>query len=53
MACVTDELKENCPDPTIVHGKPRHPKSEGNIKLANGDSEDTLKAWLNDLKTTP
>ena len=40
------------PDLVIVHGKPRHPQSQGSIEWANGDVEDMIRSWLNDKQTT-
>ena len=52
MACVTDEPIDMWPDLTVVHGKPRHPQSQGSVERANCDIEDMLRAWLDDHKTT-
>ena len=52
VGCVIEELKVMWPDLTIVHGKPRHPQSQGSVERANGDVEDMLRAWLNDNNTT-
>ena len=40
------------PDLVIVHGKPRHPQSQGSIERANGNVEDMILSWLNDKQTT-
>lgn len=41
---VITELKGVWPDLTIVHGKPRHPQSQGSVGHANGDLKDMLVA---------
>ena len=40
------ELKELWPDLVLVHGKPRHPQSQGSVERANCDIKDMLVAWL-------
>ncbi|XP_047499488.1 uncharacterized protein LOC125045932 [Penaeus chinensis] len=37
---VIAELKEMWPSLTMVHGKPRHPQSQGSVERANSDSKD-------------
>ncbi|XP_047471472.1 uncharacterized protein LOC125026914 [Penaeus chinensis] len=32
----------------MVHGKPRHPQSQGSVERANGDIQDMLVTWLVD-----
>ena len=32
----------------LVHGKSRHPQSQGSVKHANGDIKDMLVAWMAD-----
>ena len=46
------ELKELWPDLVLVHGKPRHPQSQGSVERANCDIKDMLVAWLGDNDTT-
>jgi len=48
---VITELKEMWPSLVMVHGKPRHPQSQGSVKRANGDIKDKLVAWMGDNKT--
>ena len=36
----------------IVHGKPRHPQSQGSVERANSDVKDMLTAWISDNNTT-
>ncbi|GFN81873.1 KRAB-A domain-containing protein 2-like protein [Plakobranchus ocellatus] len=31
-----------------MHGKPRHPKSQGSVERANGDIKDIPVAWMAD-----
>ena len=50
-AQVVNELKGFWPDLVIVHGKPRHPQSQGSVERANGDIKDMLIAWLGDNST--
>jgi len=47
--CVIDKLKQLWPECVIVHGRPRHPQSQENIKRANQDVEhmlSVLRAWM-------
>lgn len=50
-ADVVTELKLLWPDLTIVHGKPRHPQSQGSVERANSDIKDMLIAWLGENQT--
>ena len=50
-AQVIRELKELLPQLTMVHGKPRHPQSQGSVERANGDIKDMLAAWMTDNNT--
>jgi hypothetical protein len=47
-ALVISELKLMWPELVIVHGKPRHPQSQGSIERSNGDIYDMLTAWMRD-----
>jgi hypothetical protein len=51
-ASVIDELKLLWPDLLLVHGKPRHPQSQGSVERLNCDVKDMLVSWLQDNKTT-
>lgn len=51
-ASVITELKLLWPDLLIVHGKPRHPQSQGSVERLNCDVKDMLIAWLGDNKST-
>ncbi|XP_062569481.1 SCAN domain-containing protein 3-like [Saccostrea cucullata] len=46
------ELKEIWPELVIVHGKPRHPQSQGSVERSNGDVHDMLVSWMRDNHTT-
>ena len=50
-AQVITELKELWPELIMVHGKPRHPQSQGSVERANGDIKDILVAWMSDNDT--
>ena len=50
-AQVITELKELWPQLIMVHGKPRHPQSQGSVERANGDIKDMLVAWMCDNNT--
>ena len=50
-ASVITELKELWPQLIMVHGKPRHPQSQGSVERANGDIKDMLVAWMSDNNT--
>ena len=45
-ASVIEELKLLWPDLLLVHGKPRHPQSQGSVERLNCDIKDMLVAWL-------
>ena len=47
-ACVIKGLKLMWPQLTMVHGRPRHPQSQGSIERANGDIKDMLISWMSD-----
>lgn len=47
-----DILKLFRPDLLIVHGKPRHPQSQGSEERLNCDVKDILISWLSDNHTT-
>ena len=50
-AQVITELKELWPQLIMVHGKPRHPQSQGSVERANSDIKDILVAWMSDNNT--
>ncbi|XP_063887764.1 KRAB-A domain-containing protein 2-like [Scylla paramamosain] len=51
-ALVISELKLLWPDLLIVHGKPRHPQSQGSVERLNCDIKDMLISWLGDNDTS-
>lgn len=51
-AAIIKELRELWPELRLVHGKPRHPQSQGSVERANGDIKDMLIAWMADNTTT-
>ncbi|KAK7095605.1 hypothetical protein V1264_004994 [Littorina saxatilis] len=51
-AFIIRELREIWPELKIVHGKPRHPQSQGSVERANSDIKDMLIAWMTDNQTT-
>ena len=48
VATVITELKHIWTDLLIIHGRPRHPQSQGCIERANGDLEIKLSKWIQD-----
>ncbi|XP_068247997.1 KRAB-A domain-containing protein 2-like [Palaemon carinicauda] len=42
-AQIITELRSLWPELSIVHGKPRHPQSQGSVERANGDIKDMLQ----------
>ncbi|XP_064098058.1 KRAB-A domain-containing protein 2-like [Macrobrachium nipponense] len=51
-ALVISELKLLWPYLLIVHGKPRHPQSQGSVERLNCDIKDVLISWLGDNHTS-
>ncbi|XP_041347825.1 uncharacterized protein LOC121367580 [Gigantopelta aegis] len=51
-AHVITELKVLWPELVMVHGKPRHPQSQGSVERAKCDIKDMLVCWLGDNNTT-
>lgn len=47
-AKVVYELKELWPSLMIVHGRPRHPQSQGSVERSNHDIKQMLIAWTTD-----
>jgi hypothetical protein len=37
----------------IVHGRPRHPQSQGSVERANVDVKEMLATWLSENNSTP
>ncbi|XP_029348381.1 KRAB-A domain-containing protein 2-like, partial [Acyrthosiphon pisum] len=48
---VINELKDLWPECVIVHGRPRHPQSQGSIERSNQDIEHMLRTWMADNKS--
>ncbi|XP_041347573.1 KRAB-A domain-containing protein 2-like [Gigantopelta aegis] len=48
---VITELKQMWPELVIVHGKPRHPQSQGSVERANCYIKDMLIEWMSDNDT--
>jgi hypothetical protein len=36
----------------IIHGRPRHPQSQGSIERSNGDIQNILGSWMRENKST-
>ena len=51
VAQVVKQLKDIWPGLEMVHGKPRHPQTQGSVERSNGDVKDMLTAWMNDHKS--
>jgi hypothetical protein len=43
---IIKELKDMWPDCTLVHGKPRHPQSQGSVERGNADIKDMFIIWM-------
>ena len=50
-SCIMEQLRSIWPDLKLVHGKPRHPQSQGSVERANSNIKDMLAAWLGDYNT--
>jgi transposase InsO family protein len=44
-ANIITDLKSLWPDLKIVHGRPRHPQSQGSEERANADVKEMLATW--------
>ncbi|XP_068229782.1 KRAB-A domain-containing protein 2-like [Palaemon carinicauda] len=51
-AQIITELRSLWLELSIVHGKPRHPQSQGSVERANGDIKDMIVAWMADNNST-
>ena len=51
-AKVVYELKEMWPSLMIVHGRPRHPQSQGSVERSNSDIKQMLIAWTVDNESS-
>lgn len=47
-ASVISEMVKIWPSLKILHGRPRHPQSQGSIERSNQDVENMLRAWMYD-----
>jgi transposase InsO family protein len=45
-ASVVENLKSFWPELKIVHGRPRHPESQGSVERANGEVKRLLSIWI-------
>lgn len=52
VAGVIEELVKLWPHCIIVHGRPRHPQTQGSVERANADIENMMRAWMIDRKST-
>ncbi|XP_046605009.1 KRAB-A domain-containing protein 2-like [Neodiprion virginianus] len=50
-ANVVRELVSPWPSCKMVHGRPRHPQTQGSVERANADVENILRAWMIDNKS--
>ena len=51
-ANIITELKSLWPDLRIVHGRPRHPQSQGSVERTNADVKEMLATWLSENYST-
>jgi hypothetical protein len=49
---IITELKSLLSDLKIVHGRPRHPQSQGSVEKANADVKEMLATWLSENNYT-
>lgn len=49
---IINELKNLWPELKIVHGRPRHPQSQGSVERANGEVKKLLGVWIRETKCT-
>lgn len=52
VAEVIRELVSLWPHCKIVHGRPRHPQTQGSVERANGDVENSMRAWMIENSST-
>lgn len=52
VAAIILALLSLWPHCKIIHGRPRHPKSQGSVERSNQDVENMLRAWMVDNKST-
>jgi hypothetical protein len=51
VAKIIEELINIWKDMIIVHGKPRHPQSQGSVERANADVKKMLSSWMFDTNS--
>jgi len=49
---IFSNLKNDCPNIKIFHGKPRHSQSQGSVERANQDIQNMLMTWMRDNNTS-
>ncbi|CAF5167720.1 unnamed protein product, partial [Rotaria magnacalcarata] len=52
VAKVIEELALIWKDLKIVHGKPRHPQSQGSVEISNQDTKQLLGTWIPENNST-
>jgi hypothetical protein len=48
---IIQNLADMWPGMKLVHGKPRHSRSQGSVERSSQDVRDTLVAWISDNNT--
>jgi transposase InsO family protein len=51
-ANIITELRSLWQELVIVHGRPRHPQSQGCVERANTEIKEMIISWMNDKDTT-
>ena len=46
VAAVINDLQKKWPGLVIIHGRPRHPQSQGCVERGNGDLQQRLGKWM-------
>ena len=49
---IVSALKVMCPEMSMVHGRARHPQSQGSVERANSDIKKMLASWMRDNRST-
>ena len=49
---LVSDLTKLWPNLKIIHGRPRHPQSQGSIERANGDIQNILGSWIRTNNST-
>ncbi len=50
-AAVVEELRSLWPELKIVHGRARHPESQGSVERSNGEVKKLLGCWIRENKS--